>query len=188
MGARSASATCRTRRTARRASRGCCAAGASPARCARAVAFIAPDSGIASTHDSRKEWSGRIRSAWTLVSSRNDPKLAMNGICCRNSRAFHAGGAKYARFASITIRIFGGDCPPNNSAIDRDGARGGRRRELQPAGGVHAADERVQRVDGERLEQTVGLRQWRAADQRHRRRRGRQTLAPGVRWSPLERR
>src|SRR5579863_4630678 len=43
------------------------------------TASIDPDSGALSTHDSRNEWSGRMRSACALVSSMKLPTLAMNG-------------------------------------------------------------------------------------------------------------
>src|SRR5262245_6731542 len=45
------------------------------------TATFAPDSGVDWTHDSKNEWSGRMRSARTLVSSMKLPKLTMNGIC-----------------------------------------------------------------------------------------------------------
>jgi hypothetical protein len=59
-----------------------------------------PDSGTLSVQPSRNEWSGRIRSAWTLVSSMKLPKLAMNGTFASASRSPHAFGDPYTGLAS----------------------------------------------------------------------------------------
>ncbi len=79
---------------------------AGPATVATAVA--APDSGAESTHDSRNEWSGRMRSASALVSSMNDPKLAMNGTCRSQSPTFQAAGAAKTGLASSSSSTCGG--------------------------------------------------------------------------------
>jgi hypothetical protein len=57
------------------------------------TATIDPDSGAASTNDSRNEESGRIKSDSTLVSSRKLPKLTMYGSRASTSRSFHDGSA-----------------------------------------------------------------------------------------------
>ena len=94
-----------------------------------ATATIDPDSGTASAHDSRNEWSGRIRSARTLVSSRKLPKLTMNGIFASVSRTLHAGGVVKTGFA------------PSISSTSRvaDDAPAERRRAAEQVGSLEAS-------------------------------------------------
>ena len=105
-----------------------------------------------------------------LVSSRNDPKLAMNGTCWRNSRAFQPGGAEYARFASHRIKIFGGglsrDCPRNSSAIDRDGTGAGAGENCSPPGAFTLPSSAFSALTASGLSDAVGLRERRARDER----------------------
>ena len=88
-----------------------------------------PSAGAASTHDSRNEWSGRIRSAQALVSSTNDPKLAMKGTPFRSSVTFHAGGAPNTGLASSSSSTLGAAFSVSTSVAPGAGA-------TRPAGTV----------------------------------------------------
>src|SRR5687768_14834738 len=75
-----------------------------------------PDSGSPSDQDSRNEWSGRIRSARMLVSSRKLPKLTMYGTFWSASRSFQARGAVNTGFTPSTSSTFtGGSLAPSRS-------------------------------------------------------------------------
>ena len=119
-----------------------------------------------------------------LVSSRKLPKLTMNGTLPSASRTFHDRGAEKTGLAPSTNNTCTG------SSVDRQSGRhvteprrrsGGTghlgcsghvhlRREEQAARLLDAADERVQRVHRNGVEQSVGLRERSAADHRQRRR------------------
>ena len=83
-----------------------------------ATAFAEPDSGTASTHDSRNEWSGRIRSAIALVSSTNDPKLTMNGMRFNPSATCDVAGEANTGFTSSSNSTLGA-VPARRSATPR---------------------------------------------------------------------
>src|SRR5581483_11057812 len=65
-----------------------------------------PDSAVLSTYDSRNEWSGRIRSAYAVVSSMKLQKLATYGIFSIVSFTRHAVGDEWTGFASSTSNSF----------------------------------------------------------------------------------
>ena len=84
------------------------------------TASIEPDSGVTSTHDSRNEWSGRIRSARLLVSSMKLPKLTMKGIFSSASRTFSAFGDPYTGFASSRSNTLA-DCKHGGEGLGAGG-------------------------------------------------------------------
>ena len=104
------------------------------------------------------------------MSSRNDPNETMNGFVRSASAAFHAGGAANTGLASSTSSSWVAGAAASRSRSDRAGGDTDRgRHEGDAARDLDAADQRVQRVDGQRLVEPVGVGQPGPADDRDRR-------------------
>jgi hypothetical protein len=96
-----------------------------------ASATPAPDSGRASVHDSRTEWSGRIRSARALVSSMKLPKLTTNGTLSTASRTRQPGGVAKTGLTSSTSNTWTGGF--SAARISAATVRSGRLAAAEPA-------------------------------------------------------
>ena len=97
----------------------------------------------------------------------NDPKLTMNGMRASASETFDtAGDPKTGSTSSINSTF--GAAPATISLSGRVGVCTPCAVEQHAAGLIHAAGHAIERVDGDRVEQPVGVRERGAADDRHR--------------------